>query len=85
MPFLTPQTWTAFCAPIDEVALILTAESRCLKRFSGSLLDCPPDNLRRVASFGTPDCPLFNSVHILDLHVEDLSSIIPYLTSPPTV
>jgi hypothetical protein len=77
----SPNLENLSCDPIDEGALILTAESRCLKTFSGSLFDFQPDNLRRLASFGTPDRPLFNNLRVLDLRVEDLSFIIPFLTS----
>ena len=77
----SPNLESLVCSPINEAALILTAESRCLKTFSGSLPDFPPDDLRRLASFGIPDRPLFNNLCVLELRVEDLSSIILFLTS----
>jgi hypothetical protein len=69
------------CDPINEAALIHIAESRCLKKFSASLLNYQPKNLRKLAGYGTPDHPPFENLRVLELRIEDLSSIIPYLTS----
>jgi hypothetical protein len=77
----SPNLENLSCDPINEGALILTAESRCLTTFSGCLHNFPPDNLRRFASPGTPDRPLFNNLRVLELRVDNLSSIIPFLTS----
>ena len=76
-----PSLETLCCDPIDEAELICVAESRCLKKFSASLLNHQPDNLRRLAGCSTPDRPPFENLRVLELSVEDLSSIIPFLRS----
>ena len=77
----SPNLESLGCDPVNEAALIHIAESRSLKKFSASLLNYPPNNLRRLAGYGTPDRPPFENLRVLELRVEDLSSLIPYLTS----
>ncbi|KAF8141299.1 hypothetical protein EV363DRAFT_1307710, partial [Boletus edulis] len=69
------------CDPIDEAALIYIADSRCLTKFSANLHTHQPDSLRKIAGYSTPDHPPFENLRILELRVEDISSIIPYLKS----
>ncbi|KAF8845221.1 hypothetical protein BDN67DRAFT_893487, partial [Paxillus ammoniavirescens] len=65
------------CDLVDEAALIHIAQSTTLKKFGARLFNCPQETLKSLANYGTPDDPPFRNVHILDLHVEVLSSIIP--------
>ncbi|KAG6381569.1 hypothetical protein JVT61DRAFT_162 [Boletus reticuloceps] len=62
------------CDNIDEGALIHVIRSRCLQQFSSSLLNYQPDNLSKLAAYGTPEHPPFENLRILELHIEDLSS-----------
>ncbi|KAH0836617.1 hypothetical protein J3R83DRAFT_8334 [Lanmaoa asiatica] len=75
----SPNLETLACDPVSEAALIHIVGSRSLKKFSAKLLNYRPDDLRRLGDYGTPDHPPFENLRVLELCVEDLSSIIPYL------
>lgn len=79
--FRSPNLETLTCDPINEAVLIHIVRSHYLKALSANLLNHQPDNLRRLADYATPDHPPFANLLALELRVEDLSSIIPYLKS----
>lgn len=69
------------CDPIDEEALIHVAETLNLKRFSSCLLLHRPETMKSLAVRGTSSDPPFKNLRILELRIEDLSSITPYFRS----
>ncbi|KAG9318036.1 hypothetical protein JVU11DRAFT_99 [Chiua virens] len=69
------------CHEIDGDAIFHLIQSPRLKEFSARLRHHRPDDFRRLARFSIPDCPPFRNLRVLNLYLEDISSITPCLHS----
>ena len=69
------------CDDIEEEALIHVAGFRYLKKLYCGLLSYHPNDLKRIAGYGTVDHPPFMNLRFLELRVKALSSLIPCLES----
>lgn len=77
----SPNLEALTCDPVDEAALVHIANSRRLKKLNAGLLNYHSENLERLANYATSEHPPFENLRVLELRVDDLSSIIPYLKS----
>ncbi|KIJ62013.1 hypothetical protein HYDPIDRAFT_30833 [Hydnomerulius pinastri MD-312] len=68
------------CGLIDDTALTHIARSLTLKKFSTQLYHIDSHRiLRDIARDNSPDLPPFRNVKVINLHLGDLSFIIPFL------